>query len=130
MSLKTRLVKIAINWTPRMMVLWVANIVLKGIAELTDYRIDLDARKAYVQSTLYGETEVIEIWLDGFAIVSDGETKTFIIEQARSNRPWLDNLLSHFVGKAWKIPVIPQLTAYIELIAELLKSETPDVETD
>jgi len=130
MSLKTRLVKIAINWTPRMMVLWVANIVLKGIAELTDYRIDLDARKAYVQTTLYGETEAIEVWLHGFAIVTNGESKTFIIEQARSNRPWLNNLLSHFVGKAWKIPVIPQMTAHIELIAELLKSETPDVETD
>ncbi len=113
-----------------MMVLWVANIVLKGIAELTDYRINLDARKAYVQTTLYGETEAIEVWLDGFAIVTDGESKTFIIDEARSNRPWLNNLLSHIVGKAWKIPVIPQLTAHIELIAELLKSETPDVETD
>lgn len=128
MSFKSSLVKMAIDWTPKMMVMWVANMVLKGIAELTDYSFDLDTRKAYVQTTLYGESEPIEVWLDGFAIVSDGESKKFIIEQAQSNKPWLNNIFAHIVGKAWKIPVIPQLTAHIELIAELLKAESPEQE--
>jgi hypothetical protein len=128
MSFKSSLVKMAINWTPKMMVLWVANMVLKGIAELTDYSFDLDERKAYVQTTLYGETEAIEVWLDGFAIISDGESNKFIIQQAQSNKPWLNNMLAHIVGKAWKIPVIPQLATHIELIAELLKAESPPQE--
>lgn len=128
MSFKSSLVKMAIDWTPKMMVMWVANMVLKGIAELTDYSFDLDTRKAYVQTTLYGEAESIEVWVEGFAIVSDGESKKFIIQQAQSNKPWLNNIFSHIVGKAWKIPVIPQLTAHIELIAELLKAESPEQE--
>ncbi len=108
-----------------MMVLWVANMVFKGIAALTDYSFDPDERKAYVQTTLYGEAEAIEVWLDGFAIISDGESNKFIIQQVQSNKPWLNNIFAHIAGKAWKIPVIPQLTAHIELIAELLKAENP-----
>ena len=105
------------------MIMWVANIILKGIAELTDFNFDLEARKVYVQTTLYGETEIIEVWLDGFAIVSDGESQKLIIQQAQSNRPWLNNILARIVGKAWKIPVIPQYQAYIALITELFKAE-------
>ncbi len=126
MSYKTSLIKMAIKCTPNKMIVWVANIVLKGIAELTDFNFDLDARKVYVQTTLYGETEAIEVWVDGFAIIKEGESYKFIIQQAQSNKPWLNNLLSRFVGKAWKIPVIPQLAAHIELIAELFKAETPE----
>jgi len=106
-----------------MMVVWVANIILKGIAELTDFSFDLDTRKAYGQIQLFGETDHIEVWLEGFAIISEEESYKFIIQQAESNKPWLTNLLSHVVGKAWKIPVIPQLAAHIELVAELLKTE-------
>jgi hypothetical protein len=123
MSFKSSLVKIAINWTPKMMVIWVANFVLKGIAELSDYRLDLDARTAYVQTTLYGEAEPIEVWLDGFAIIKDDESKRFILHQAQSNKPWLTNLFAHIVGKEWKIPVIPQLASHLDLITELLKAE-------
>jgi hypothetical protein len=126
MSFKSSLLKMAIEWTPTFMVIWVANIILKGIAELTDFSFDLDTRKAYIQTRLYGEEEIIEIWLEGFAIVSDEEAHKFIIQQAQSNRPWLNNLLAHFVGKAWKIPVIPQLSTQIELITELLKVEEPE----
>jgi hypothetical protein len=128
MSFKTSLIKTAIKWTPNMMIMWVANSVLKGIAELTDFNFDLETRKAYVQTTLYGEAESIEVWLDGFAIVSDGESNKLIIQQAQSNRPWLDNLLSRIVGKEWKIPVIPQFAAHIELFTELLKAENPEQE--
>jgi hypothetical protein len=108
----------------------VTNILLKDIAELTDYSMNLDARKAYVQIMLYGETEAIEVWLDGFAVISDRESKAIIIEKAESNRPWLNNILARIAGKTWKIPVIPQLTAQIELIAELLKAESPTEEED
>lgn len=111
-----------------MIIIWVANFMLKGIAEITDYDIDLDTRKAYLQTTLYGEAETIEVWLDGFVIVSDEDSKSFIIHQAQSNRPWLNNLLSHIVGKAWKIPAIPQFADQMELIAELLKPENPEQE--
>lgn len=123
MSYKTSLIKMAIKLTPNVMIVWVANVILKGIAELTEFSFDLDTRKVYVQTMLYGETEAIEVWVDGFGIISDKESYKFIIQQAQSNKPWLNNLLAHFVGKEWKIPVIPQLAAYFELIADVFKVE-------
>jgi len=102
--------------------------MLKGIAELTDFSFDLEARKAYIQIQLVGESETIEVWLEGFAIISDEESYKLIIQQAQSNRLWLDNLLSRIVGKAWKIPVTAQMTSQIELITELLKAESPEQE--
>lgn len=124
MSFKISLVKTAIKWTPNKMVMWVANSQLKGIAELTDFSFDLETRKAFVQATLYGEEGVIEVSLDGFAVISDGDSHRFIIQHGQSNRPWLNNLLALIAGKEWKIPAIPQLTAQIGLISELFKAES------
>ncbi len=128
MSFKTSLIKMAIKLTPNILIVWVANIILKGIAELTDFSFNLETRKVYVQIQLLGESETIEVWLDDFAIVSDGESHEFIIPQAKSNRLWLNNLLARIVGKAWKIPVTPQLAPHIELISELFKAESPKQE--
>ena len=125
MSFKTSLIKMAIKLTPNIIIIWVANIILKGIAELTDFNFDIDARKAYVQIQLLGESETIEVWLEDFAIISDEESYQLIIHQAQSNRIWLNNILARIAGKAWKIPVIPQFAAQIELVAELLKDERP-----
>ena len=128
MSFKTGLIKMAIKWTPNMMVIWVANIILKGIAELVDFNFDLEARKAYVQIQLLGESETIEVWLEDFAVVSDEGSYKLTIQQAQSNRVWLNNLLSRIAGKAWKIPALPQFAAEIELISELFKAENPEQE--
>jgi hypothetical protein len=122
-SITTNLVKTAIKFTPNKMVMWVANIKLKGIAELTDFSFDLDTRKTYVKVMLLGEAEPIELSLDGFAVVSDGESNKLIIQQAQSNKPWLDNILAAIVGKEWKIPVIPQFQAYIDILLEVFKTE-------
>ena len=128
MSFKTSLIKIAIKLTPNIIIIWVANIILKSIAELKDFSFDLEARKAYIQIQLVGESETIEVWLDGFVIISDEESYKLIIQQAQSNRLWLDNLLSRTAGKAWKIPVTVQMTSQIELITELFKAESPEQE--
>ena len=126
MSFKSGLTKVVIKWTPEKLILWVSNIILKDIAELTGFSFDLDARKAYMQIQLVGESETIEVWFEGFAIIPDESSYKLIIEQAQSNRLWLDNLLSRIVRKVWKIPV----TSQIEFIAELLKAESPVQEDD
>lgn len=123
MSLATGLVKIAIKLTPNIIVKWVANMVLKGIAEMSDFIFDIDARTAFLQVTLAGEVEPIEISVDGFVIISEGDSHQLLIQQAQSNKLWLNNLLSKVVGKPWKIPVIPQYKAQIEFAAELLQAE-------
>lgn len=125
MSFKTSLIKMAIKLTPNKLIIWVANIVLKGIAELVDFNFDIEERKAYAQIQLLGESETIEVWLEDFAIVNEEESYRLIVQQAQSNRIWLNNLLSRIVGKAWKIPVLPQFKSEIELIADLFKAETP-----
>jgi len=110
------------------LIIWVSNIILKGIAELTEFSFDLDARKVYVQTRLYGEQETIEVCLEDFAVFNDGESYRFIIHRANSDRPWLNNILALITGKAWKIPALPQLTAPLELLTELFKAKVPALE--
>lgn len=128
MSFKSSLIKMAIKWTPKKMVLWVVNARLKGIAELTDFSFDIDTRKAYVQVALFGEAEPIEVSLENFAVVNDEGVYKFILHQAHSNRHWLNNIFALIVGKAWKIPVVPQLAAQMGLISELLNARIPEQE--
>lgn len=123
MSLKSSLVKMAIKLTPNVMVIWVANIVLKGIAELTEYSFNLDTRKIEVQTKLYGETDIIEVNLHGFGVIKEDDSYKFIIQQAHSNKAWMNNLLAHIAGKAVKIPVIPQLAGHMGVIYEVFKIE-------
>ena len=84
MSIKSTLVKLVIKLTPNILIIWVSNIILKGIAELTEFSFDLDARKVYVQTRLYGEAETIEVCLEDFAVFNDGDSYRFIIHQAKS----------------------------------------------
>jgi len=105
------------------MVIWVANIILKGIAELKDFSFDLEPRSAYVQVQLAGEVETIDVWMEDFAIVKNDGAYHLVIQKAESNRLWLSNILSRITGKAWKIPEIPQIASHLELIAELFKPE-------
>lgn len=123
MSIKSNLIKIAIKLTPNILIIWVANLILKGIAELLAFNFDVDSRKMYVQTRLYGEEDTIEVALEDFAVFNDGASYRFIIHHARSNRPWLNNLLSRIIGKAWKIPVLPLFATQLDLIAEVFKAK-------
>jgi len=127
MSFKTSLVKTVIKWTPNQLISWIANIILKDIAELKGFNFDLETRKSYMQIQLVGESETIEVWFEDFAIISTDGSYTFIVKQARSNRIWLNNILSRIERKEWKIPVTPQTAAHIEFAAELLAAENTSV---
>jgi hypothetical protein len=130
MSYKAGLIKTAMKWTPNKMIIWAANNKLNGIAELTDFSFDIETRKVYVQAILVGETEIIELSIDGFSVIKDEESYKLLVQQAQSNRPWLNSLLSRIVGKQWKIPAIPQFQSYIELISELFNVEIPTQEAE
>jgi hypothetical protein len=121
MSYKTTLIKLAIKWTPKFIVIWISNFILKGIAQLIDFDLDIDARKVYVHIKLTGEAEAIEVWLNNFAIASKDNAYQLLIEDAKSNRIWLTNIFAHIIGKAWKIPVPPQFVGYFKLIADLFQ---------
>jgi len=128
MNFKISLAKAAIKWTPKKLISWVANIILKDIAEVKELSFDLDARSSYVQIQLVGESETIDVWLEDFAIISNEDSYKLVIKQARSNRIWLGNILSRIIKKEWDIPVPSQMTSQFEFIAELLKAETPEQE--
>ncbi|KAF3977449.1 MAG: hypothetical protein HFP77_06820 [Methylococcales symbiont of Iophon sp. n. MRB-2018] len=128
MSFKINLTKTVIKWTPNKLVSWIANIVLKDIAALTGFSFDLERRKVYMQIQLVGESETIDVWLEGFGIITDGDCYKVIIKQAESNRIWLSNILSRVVNKEWKIPLTSQMAPYIEFMAELLETERMTVE--
>lgn len=126
MSFKATLAKIVIKMTPNKLIIWVANIILKDIAELTGFNFDIDTRSSFLQIQLVGESETIDVWFEGFGIISDGNSYQFIIEEAKSNRIWLGNLLSRFVGKTWTIPVQANLAPQFDFVAELLEKEALD----
>jgi hypothetical protein len=130
MSIKSSLIKIVIKLTPNILIIWLANIILKGIAELLAFNFDVDSRKLYVQTRLYGEEGTIEVELNDFAVFHDGESYRFMIHHARSDRPWLNNLLARLIGKAWKIPELPPFQAQLELIAELFKAKPAGLSAD
>ena len=127
MSIKSALLKLVIKLTPNMLIIWASNLILKGIAELLDFSFDLDSRKIYVKTRLYGENETIEVTLQDFAIFNDGDSYRFILHKVNSDRLWLDNLLNHFTGKAWAIPVIPQLNSSLKVVAELFEANSPNI---
>ncbi len=126
MSFKSSLIKTAIKLTPNVLVIWGANLVLKGIAELSEFSFDLDARTAYVKTRLNGEEGIIEVSFQNFSIINTEGTYEFILQEAKSNRPWLNNLLSRIVGKAWKIPMVEPIKSQIGLISELLQPQIAD----
>jgi len=105
MSFKTSLTKKVIKWTPQKLILWLVNLTLKDIAELTAFSFDLEARKIHMQLQLLGESEAIDVWFEEFAIITNEGSYQLIIGQTQSNRLWLDNLLSRIAGKPWDIPV-------------------------
>lgn len=123
MSFKSNLVKFVIKLTPNALIIWVANKIMKGFAELQAFHFDIDARKIYTQTLLYGEDVAIEVSLEDFAVFHDGENYRFIIHHASSNKPWLNNLLARVIGKGWKIPSLPGFSAQLELVAELFKAK-------
>ena len=123
MGILVALIKLGIKWAPKSIVLWVANYKLKGIAEVKDYAVDLDARTVYANTLLYGETEAIEVRAEQFGIVLDNGAYKFILQKAQSNKPWLNNTFAFVLGKAIAIPLIPQLTPFMPLAYALLKIE-------
>ena len=123
-----KIIKIGAKLTPKILVSWVANIVLKGIAEFSKITYDLDARTAFVDVTLYGEEESIEVAVDGFEILGEDGNYQFILHNAESNKPWMNNILARVAGKAWDIPDIPKYKLQLEIIANLLKAETSEHE--
>lgn len=134
MSFKSSLEKIAIKVTPKIIklgaklvpkaiVVWVANIIFKGIAEFSDIIYDLDARTAFVKLTLYGEKEPIEVAVDGFAVLGNTDNYQFVVDKAESNKPWMKNILARVTSQAWDIPDIPKYKLQLEIVASLLKAE-------
>ena len=120
MSYKAKLIRWAIKCTPTSLIVWGANFALKGIAKLAQFQFDLDARKVYLNLTLAGEAEPIELLIEDFALIGDGPAYHFVINQAKSNRLWMDNLLARILRKPLKLPPIPQLAAPLALASELL----------
>ena len=121
MSLQVRLIRLAIKFTPKFMILTVANLILRDIGRLTDFCLDLDRRSLHAQVKLFGEASPIDVWMKGFYVFQDGRHFKVLVQEADSNRIWLDNLLWKVVGKPWKIPSIPELRPQFVMLSELLR---------
>ncbi len=126
-NLFKKVIKLGIKLTPKILVSSVANVVLKGIAKFSKISFDLNKRTAYINVTLYGEKEPIEIAIDGFEISGDANKGNyqFILHNAKSNKPWMTNIFARISGKSWTIPSIPQYKDEVDFVASLLGANTP-----
>ena len=43
------------------LIIWVSNLIFKGIARLLEFEFDLDTRKFHVKTKLYGEIDTIDV---------------------------------------------------------------------
>lgn len=119
MSYKTSIIKLVINKTPKRVVLWAANKKLKNIGELTDFSFNTDDRKLFVQVMLEGEAGPIELLLEKFTVVTNGDSGHLLIQHVQSNRPWIDTLLNkHLLDREWRIP-----NSKVTLVQELFESK-------
>ena len=118
-------VKLGIKLTPKILVAGVANVVLKGIAKFSKISFDLNKRTAFVNVTLYGEDEPIEVTIEGFEILEEKGNYKFILHNAQSNKPWMTNIFARIIGKEWVVPAIPQFKDEIDFVADLLKVDQP-----
>jgi len=120
-------IKLGIKLTPKILISGVANVVLKGIAKFSKISFNLNKRTAFVKVTLYGEEEPIEVTVDGFEISGDPgkDNYQFILHNAKSNKPWMTNILARITGKAWDIPPVPQFKDEVDFVASLLTIDRP-----
>jgi len=128
-NFKIMLINMAIKCMPKFLIKWVANTILKGIANLKDFNVNLGKRTVYFKLLLLGEDEAIEVWLHDFAVYHENDSYHFMLRDADSNKLWMTNILARFVNRVWVIPNTPLINEHIDLLAELLHPlEIPSVE--
>lgn len=106
------------------MVYWIVNSQLKGIAQLLEYDIDFDGRKILSKVKLEGEEESIDVTLENFTLLKNGDHYSFAIQQVQSNKTWLNNALTKAIlGREIKIP-----DKYSQLVQDLFSFQFSDPE--
>lgn len=124
MNYKAKIIKIVLNKMPVKPILWGANKKLKGIAKLTDFSVNIDDSRLYVQVILAGEEEVLDVLLEKFTIINVDGGCRLAIQQVKSNRIWLDTVLNKAIlGREFPVP-----EAQAELVQQLFESK--NVEQD
>jgi hypothetical protein len=119
MSYKSYLVKVVVNITPKCLTLWLVNKKLEDVAILTDMEINFDERRIYTQMILAGEEDSAEVLLEDISVVKNGDSSMLVVRHVKSNKVWIDTLLSRVVaGREVKIP-----DSQVDLVCELFVSE-------
>lgn len=120
MSMKAGFLRVAVRLMPAPVMIFGANIILRGIAKLYELSVDLDMRRVYVKLRLDGESDFVDVLVEDFHIISQAGTYQFMLCSARSNKSWMANILARMVGKSIDLPVIPKYAGYMATVAELL----------
>ncbi len=122
MSYKHTLVKFALKQSPKKMILWIANKKTKGVVKLTDFSFNSVERTLYAQLVFAGEQDAVDLWIEDFTLITKEESFRIVVHQAQSNRPWVDNLLTHFVlNRELRIP-----DKHADLIHKFMAYEGPE----
>lgn len=86
-----------------------------------EFKLDNKKKTASIKVLLKGETEPLEVHIKRYGIVKDSEVSASLrIEEAVSNKPWLNAILQNFKTKISEFDGVKIPTDKVNLLDELL----------
>jgi hypothetical protein len=79
--------------------------LLKPYGKVTTLRLSSKERSAYVELELHGEKEPVQIQVNEYELIREGERVFVILNRASTSREWLTALLSNFcLNRRFELP--------------------------
>lgn len=118
LSLKEKLLSIALKKTPSKVKRWAINKKIKAIGEVTELQFNPKNKDLYLEILLAGEKAPFELNIQNYAI-TNSKTPKMIVTKASTNRKWVSVLIDQYViGKEFPLP-----TDKIDLIRDILEEK-------
>jgi hypothetical protein len=81
------------------------NQYIRDYGEITDLTIDAPRKRITARLLLHGEREPLDVTVEEYDLIRTGESASFVVRAADSDRAWLNAVLNRFiVGRAWEVP--------------------------
>lgn len=92
------------------------NVFIGDYGKMIELKLDTRKKKARALVLLNGETVPIEIKVDRYEILREGDVAKVVIHEANSDKPWLNAILQNLVcKKSFEVP-----PGKLDFITELL----------
>ena len=101
----TKMIKTADKLTGSASTKFLINQMIGEYGKMININIDHKTKSITASVLLKGESKPIEVKINKYKIIKEGSTARIIVEDANSDRAWINALLQNFVvGKSIKVP--------------------------